>query len=704
MTNYETISFYRRESKENNKESDALEISGSNSSSKTISDKRDKRESRKDKKIQNSSYNQYKKIYRSYSSQERKGPKRHSSGSSDNLVDNYINIQDQYSEISDDSDSDSDIYSDQESCSDIYNNTTTVIGQGIGINRVIPFRKSICDKIMTTTTAISASSASAGSSCANVLLPNSYFSSPAQLQSYLLEANTNKTITNAIKNKQQLLQQQSNKQLQINNNYYSNLAKHNLIKPLLQHEISMLQRGLEAGELGVGDEADEDEEEGEEGGPLDDLGSVRRAGLEDRSGSSGPPGGGMSGAGVGRPDPQQQQQYQPQQQTVSECSWKKLLNDVIFGSQKVLATSATPYSDATQTKKHPANHIKRPMNAFMVWSQLERRKIVARHPDMHNAEISKRLGKRWKGLSAVERQPYIDEAERLRQLHMQEYPDYKYRPRKKSRLLSTSSNSRGTRSPSPEDSSVGPTRRKRRPAVKLLSSTRLRITVTNPQDKVSESSCASQVKKKRERVQRRPSPRKAIATPRSSKIQNSKKTTFSKRKKDDSQSFTTIEDEYSDEIASLSYSPHATLTPPLPPSPSCPSPASPESAVFFLDHVEASQHESSPSHRGLDSGIINGCSVLDTPTPSPEPATPTRDVHDTLGDLSYLADILQMSPEFPVDLDLSPDLDLESCSSSTSASGSHFEFSCTPDVADVLSDVGLNGDWMDPSLNSLICS
>ncbi|KAF7286807.1 hypothetical protein GWI33_004212 [Rhynchophorus ferrugineus] len=71
------------------------------------------------------------------------------------------------------------------------------------------------------------------------------------------------------------------------------------------------------------------------------------------------------------------------------------------------------------------------MNAFMVWSQIERRKICEVSPDMHNAEISKNLGKRWKLLNDEQKQPFVEEAERLRQLHQKEYPDYKYRPRKK---------------------------------------------------------------------------------------------------------------------------------------------------------------------------------------------------------------------------------------------------------------------------------
>ncbi|NXX11952.1 SOX12 factor, partial [Podargus strigoides] len=81
--------------------------------------------------------------------------------------------------------------------------------------------------------------------------------------------------------------------------------------------------------------------------------------------------------------------------------------------------------------KTPSGHIKRPMNAFMVWSQHERRKIMDQWPEMHNAEISKRLGRRWQLLHDSEKIPFVKEAERLRLKHMADYPDYKYRPRKK---------------------------------------------------------------------------------------------------------------------------------------------------------------------------------------------------------------------------------------------------------------------------------
>ncbi|XP_018415416.1 PREDICTED: transcription factor Sox-3-like [Nanorana parkeri] len=101
----------------------------------------------------------------------------------------------------------------------------------------------------------------------------------------------------------------------------------------------------------------------------------------------------------------------------------------------VKRNAPTPERIKSNALKPSQIRIKRPMNAFMVWSTEERKKMLAEYPKKHNSEISKKLGADWKLLTDAQKKPFINEAKRLRAQHVSEYPDYKYTPKRKQKKL-----------------------------------------------------------------------------------------------------------------------------------------------------------------------------------------------------------------------------------------------------------------------------
>uniref|UniRef100_A0A8C4NKD0 Transcription factor 7 like 2 n=1 Tax=Dicentrarchus labrax TaxID=13489 RepID=A0A8C4NKD0_DICLA len=116
----------------------------------------------------------------------------------------------------------------------------------------------------------------------------------------------------------------------------------------------------------------------------------------------------------------------------------------------ISSLNSSKQSDAKkEEEKKKQVHIKKPLNAFMLYMKEMRAKVVAECTLKESAAINQILGRRWHALSREEQAKYYELARKERQLHMQLYPGWSardnYGKRKKRKREKQQAESNGKR-------------------------------------------------------------------------------------------------------------------------------------------------------------------------------------------------------------------------------------------------------------------
>lgn len=86
-------------------------------------------------------------------------------------------------------------------------------------------------------------------------------------------------------------------------------------------------------------------------------------------------------------------------------------------------TSVESIKDTVSAKKE---HIRRPMNAFMLFSKIHRGEVHKMNPKQDNRSVSKILGEWWNDLEPENKKKFTKAAAQLKEAHFKAHPDWKW--------------------------------------------------------------------------------------------------------------------------------------------------------------------------------------------------------------------------------------------------------------------------------------
>ncbi|XP_074836713.1 protein capicua homolog isoform X3 [Carettochelys insculpta] len=157
-----------------------------------------------------------------------------------------------------------------------------------------------------------------------------------------------------------------------------------------------------------------------------------------------------AGGGEGPPPPEEETQGPPRLDSETESDHDDAFLSIVSpdiqlslqpGKRRTQSLSALPKErdsssekDGRSPNKREKDHIRRPMNAFMIFSKRHRALVHQRHPNQDNRTVSKILGEWWYALGPKEKQKYHDLAFQVKEAHFKAHPDWKWcnKDRKKS--------------------------------------------------------------------------------------------------------------------------------------------------------------------------------------------------------------------------------------------------------------------------------